>query len=151
MLCKLSVTKKNGVSNVQVKLTLAKVSSYRVWLILDSSRGHLGTSSAHLAAVWITGLASVLPGGDLALLPARTWFCPRSLLCTLALIPCGGKAGAALWDPFASSWLLRSLSGSCKKVEQVTLSESLNRAKMGSMCYTALPIAQLIRSPVQYC
>lgn len=86
-LCKLSVTKENGVSNVRVNLTLAKMSSYSVRLILDPARGHLGASSAHLAALGIMALASVLSGGDLVLLPTRTGFCPRSPLRTLALMP----------------------------------------------------------------
>lgn len=107
MLCKLSATKKNGVSNVGVNPTLAKINSSRVRLVLDPGHGHLGTSSAHLAALWMMGLVSVLSGGDLVLLPARMWFWPSSPLWTLILMPwVGTKAGAALWDSFASSWLL---------------------------------------------
>lgn len=122
--------RKDGISNVQANLTLAKMSSYRVWLILDPDRGYLGASSAHLAALWITRLASVLSGGDSARLPARTWFCSRSRLRPLALTPCEGKAGAALWDTFASSPLLCRLSSSCKKEWQFMSSESLNREKI---------------------
>lgn len=83
VLHKLSVTKENGVSNVQVHLVLAKMSSYRIQLILEPGNGHL-------AALWIIGLASVLWGGDSALLRVRTWFC------NLALIVCKGKVRAAL-------------------------------------------------------
>lgn len=45
---------------MQVNFMLSNISSCRIWLILDAGHGHLGTPSAHLAALWITGLASAL-------------------------------------------------------------------------------------------
>lgn len=98
---------------MQVKPTLAKMSSCWALLIVDQGHGHLGASSAHLAALWIMGLASALSRGDSALLPARTRFCPHAHLHALALMLCRRQGwGSFVWPfcffltPLLTKWFL---------------------------------------------
>lgn len=100
----------------------------------------MDASSGHLAALWVTGLAPTLLGGNLVLSPAWTWFCPHSPVCNLALIPCGGQG----WGSFVRLFYLfltpLPIKHFLKKEYQLISSELLNREKMNSVCYTALPM-----------